>query len=458
LKNFPIKTWYLILMDKFIKIVKDGDLEELKLLNLEEIDINADNDRAFYWACRKNRPEIAKYLIYEGERTGREINVHADNDRAFLQACKNGNKDIVELLFYLTEEYGCIKEDVLNEAIDLACINRHDDIVEYLKTIMYSENDIEKKYDDSRESHGWIWKDTYTKSDNFCDRGEEEIENRSCFDRNPLSHATYDREIKEFLTLVENGDLEKLKLTRSKYENDCIEDDILVEAIYLAGDNKEMLEYLMSMRDLNACEKKIEEDSNLAEQNLLDYNQKMKLKDSSPLFSNTNERSFTISDAAHGRTMLPCRETITWILLKECASDLLSYIVGDERERKPMPFSLDGIKGQKIVSTLEFMDEFLQLEINKWNIENRPETEIGDQVRENFLKMVNRSEKEKYLFLSKCTTALLLYMRGFRGERPFPIDSFIGQRVLCILRYIIEAASIQLDFWKTIDPVKYSDI
>ena len=80
----------------FIELCYKGDLIGLKhLLQLNpDIDISADNEDAFGWACRNGHLHVCQWLLQQKPT----INISADNEYAFCWACFYGHLDVAHWL------------------------------------------------------------------------------------------------------------------------------------------------------------------------------------------------------------------------------------------------------------------------------------------------------------------------------------------------------------------------
>ena len=100
------------------------DIVQYLLTNNFNIDVHADNDYAFKWACYKNHIEIVKYLLNNYDvkeidigfiwackgcnynvvkyllynNLNIHVNIHAENDEAFKWACFSNNESIIRLI------------------------------------------------------------------------------------------------------------------------------------------------------------------------------------------------------------------------------------------------------------------------------------------------------------------------------------------------------------------------
>lgn len=76
-------------------------------LNGHKIDIHADNEYAFRWACENGHIDIVKMLIKMAQ-TETPINIRACNDYAFVWSCNKGQDEIATLLCELCDKYKII--------------------------------------------------------------------------------------------------------------------------------------------------------------------------------------------------------------------------------------------------------------------------------------------------------------------------------------------------------------
>jgi len=65
-----------------------------------DIDISAENDYAFRWACYNGHLEVAQWLLIKKQ----DINISFDNHFAFRNACINGHLEVVKWLQSLSPE------------------------------------------------------------------------------------------------------------------------------------------------------------------------------------------------------------------------------------------------------------------------------------------------------------------------------------------------------------------
>ena len=127
---------------KFIRFCENGDLDSIKqLINSHEINIHADDEEGFMWACYNGHKHIVEYLInlYKNDKNYTIINIHTNDESGFRWACYNGHKHIVEYLINLYKndnKYAIINIHANNEyGFRWACNKGHTHIVEYLLSV-----------------------------------------------------------------------------------------------------------------------------------------------------------------------------------------------------------------------------------------------------------------------------------------------------------------------------------
>jgi hypothetical protein len=111
--------------DTFIGFCKIGNLNGIKnLINLHKIrqnrnliyakiNIHADDEEGFRWACSDGHKHIVEYLIklHKTEPFYAKINIHAHNELGFTWARKYGHKHLVKYLLSCgcySNNYKCI--------------------------------------------------------------------------------------------------------------------------------------------------------------------------------------------------------------------------------------------------------------------------------------------------------------------------------------------------------------
>ena len=104
-------------------LVEKGDLTKLQefyRLN-SDIDISANNEYVFRYACQNNHLGVAKWLL----EIKPDINISTDNEEAFRYACQNGHLEVTKWLLEIKPD---IQNDIYhlycneNEYIGIACI------------------------------------------------------------------------------------------------------------------------------------------------------------------------------------------------------------------------------------------------------------------------------------------------------------------------------------------------
>ena len=69
---------------------------------INRVDIHAENERAFRWACKNGHLNVAKWLLALGTMDEqRSINIHADDECAFKWYCENGHLIVAKWLLEL---------------------------------------------------------------------------------------------------------------------------------------------------------------------------------------------------------------------------------------------------------------------------------------------------------------------------------------------------------------------
>jgi len=111
----------------FINTFYNGDFNLINvLMGMEyKIDIHAKNDYAFRNACKYGHIEVAKWLYSLDDKT----NIHAKNDYAFRNACKYGHIEVAKWLITICDDYYIEFEDNIEDSIkDYKIRNRLQDL------------------------------------------------------------------------------------------------------------------------------------------------------------------------------------------------------------------------------------------------------------------------------------------------------------------------------------------
>ena len=115
--------------NKFYDLIKFGNLEFLQgfyYSNSYRIDVSAENDRAFSYACEFGQLEIAKWLL----QIKPNIDISADNEYAYRYASRNGYLKVVKWLFQLKPAIDICVDN--NFAFRNACKNNHLDVINWI--------------------------------------------------------------------------------------------------------------------------------------------------------------------------------------------------------------------------------------------------------------------------------------------------------------------------------------
>ena len=81
---------------QFIEFCKNGNLSEAQktYLNNPNIDISANNEKAFRWTCFKGHLEVCQWLL----SVKPNIDISANNEDAFRWACFRGQLEVAQWL------------------------------------------------------------------------------------------------------------------------------------------------------------------------------------------------------------------------------------------------------------------------------------------------------------------------------------------------------------------------
>ena len=92
-----------IMEQQFTRCCGTGDLDGIKnIIKTHKINIHANNEEGFVWACNNGHKHIVEYLInlYKNDNKYKKINVHIRNEHGFRVACNNGQgKERLRLSF-----------------------------------------------------------------------------------------------------------------------------------------------------------------------------------------------------------------------------------------------------------------------------------------------------------------------------------------------------------------------
>ena len=117
----------------------NGRIKMAKWLHSLGVNINADDDYAFGWACENGHIEIAKWLHSLG------VNINACNDYAFRWACENGHIEIAKWLHSLGVDINACDDEVFK----LTCRRGHIEISKWLYSLGVNIN--------SNGDHAFEW-------------------------------------------------------------------------------------------------------------------------------------------------------------------------------------------------------------------------------------------------------------------------------------------------------------
>jgi len=112
------------------KCASGGFLDLLKYFKEKfNIDLQAGSNMALTLACEGGHLDIAKYLIENG------ANINADNGKPLILASENGHLEVVQYLIKSGAPYN-------EAALEIAKINKHAKVVEYLNTLTRNNKEI----------------------------------------------------------------------------------------------------------------------------------------------------------------------------------------------------------------------------------------------------------------------------------------------------------------------------
>ena len=116
--------------EELIEACSKGNLDEVRALVEQGVDIHYWNDIAFRWASENGHLEIVKYLYDVGG-----VDIHVHNDLAFQWASQHGHLEVVKYLY----ECGANIHADDDLAFRWASKYDHTDVVIFLKRKMLKE-------------------------------------------------------------------------------------------------------------------------------------------------------------------------------------------------------------------------------------------------------------------------------------------------------------------------------
>ena len=85
---------------QFINACRNGNLTDITcLLQTYNINVHADNECGFRWACRYGHLNLVQYLL----ENNFNIDVHANDDEGFRWACWQGHLNVIKYLITKTK-------------------------------------------------------------------------------------------------------------------------------------------------------------------------------------------------------------------------------------------------------------------------------------------------------------------------------------------------------------------
>ena len=107
----------------------NGHLDSVKYLleNDSKSEIDLWSESLYLEICKFGRLEILKFLY-----ASRMLDIHLEDDLMFRVACEYGNLELAKFLLPLKVNI-CAKHDW---AFRFACINKHEDVVEFLLSLL----------------------------------------------------------------------------------------------------------------------------------------------------------------------------------------------------------------------------------------------------------------------------------------------------------------------------------
>lgn len=112
--------------DLFIKYCQEGQIFKAKKLNYSnKLDVHAENDKPFRFACLNGQFRVAEWLQQEG------ADVHAMYDSAFRGSCANGHLKLARWLFAFKPDIHALADDAFRRC----CANGHMDVAKFLLSL-----------------------------------------------------------------------------------------------------------------------------------------------------------------------------------------------------------------------------------------------------------------------------------------------------------------------------------
>ena len=289
---------------ELIQAISTNDLDQVKTLISQGVDINSQDSEALCLACEYGHFNIVKYLIQQGadiHGKGKNIFSHKDNalflafnkghldiikyliesnnyddyEKAFSLACGYGHLEIVK---YLNEEVGAYFPETechglhCNSVFESVCGQGHLDIVRYLVEEHIIDPTEHRCGVISASNSGHLNILEYLAeygadihlADEFCLRWACSRDNldivKFFIERGADAHAYYERsEGNAFEFAAENGQLDIIKYLFENCEHNI---DDIYDAIFKAKDNNypEVVKYLEDLIDYSDDE---DEDENV---------------------------------------------------------------------------------------------------------------------------------------------------------------------------------------------------
>lgn len=118
--------------NKFYQLIEFGNLPALQRFyhfNPDRIDISAENEQAFSYACEFGHLEIAEWLFLIKP----DINISAENEYAFRYASKNGHLTVAEWLLQIKPDINISADN--DFAFRYASANKHSELANWLRQI-----------------------------------------------------------------------------------------------------------------------------------------------------------------------------------------------------------------------------------------------------------------------------------------------------------------------------------